>query len=64
MSAPAPVAVDAGLGQLVSPPPFAGPSLWVLTSQVLLRGLSAPLATPLGALVAVARVVTNVGEYK
>lgn len=36
----------------------------LLTSQVLLRGLSAPLATPLGALVAVASVVTNIGEYK
>ncbi|XP_019327498.1 PREDICTED: coiled-coil domain-containing protein 33 [Aptenodytes forsteri] len=32
--------------------------------EVLLRGLSAPLATPLGALVAVARVVTNVREYE
>ncbi|XP_074012128.1 coiled-coil domain-containing protein 33 [Numenius arquata] len=32
--------------------------------EVLLRGLSAPLATPPGALVAVARVVTNVQEYK
>ncbi|KAM7102986.1 coiled-coil domain-containing protein 33 [Ciconia maguari] len=32
--------------------------------EVLLRGLSAPLATPLGALVAVARVVTNVQEYE
>ncbi|NXQ91854.1 CCD33 protein, partial [Nyctibius grandis] len=32
--------------------------------EVLLRGLSAPLATPPGALVAVARVVSNVQEYK
>ncbi|KAM6196100.1 coiled-coil domain-containing protein 33 [Sarcoramphus papa] len=32
--------------------------------EVLLRGLSAPLATPAGALVAVARVVTNVREYE
>ncbi|KAM6301762.1 coiled-coil domain-containing protein 33 [Podargus strigoides] len=32
--------------------------------EVLLQGLSAPLATPTGALVAVARVVTNVQEYK
>ncbi|XP_065703491.1 coiled-coil domain-containing protein 33 [Patagioenas fasciata] len=32
--------------------------------EVLLRGLSAPLATHHGALVAVARVVTNVQEYK
>ncbi|KAM6060446.1 LOW QUALITY PROTEIN: coiled-coil domain-containing protein 33 [Theristicus caerulescens] len=32
--------------------------------EVLLRGLSAPLATPLGALVAVARVVTNIREYE
>ncbi|XP_040456158.1 coiled-coil domain-containing protein 33 [Falco naumanni] len=32
--------------------------------EVLLRGLSAPLASPPGALVAVARVVTNVQEYK
>ncbi|XP_010570545.1 PREDICTED: coiled-coil domain-containing protein 33 [Haliaeetus leucocephalus] len=32
--------------------------------EVLLRGLSAPLAAPPGALVAVARVVTNVQEYK
>ncbi|CAM9400582.1 unnamed protein product, partial [Bubo scandiacus] len=32
--------------------------------EVLLQGLSAPLATPSGALVAVARVVTNVQEYK
>ncbi|XP_065498180.1 coiled-coil domain-containing protein 33 [Caloenas nicobarica] len=32
--------------------------------EVLLRGLSAPLATHRGALVAVARVVTNVQEYK
>ncbi|KAM6257514.1 coiled-coil domain-containing protein 33 [Porphyrio hochstetteri] len=32
--------------------------------EVLLRGMSAPLATPLGTLVAVARVVTNVQEYK
>ncbi|XP_059680090.1 coiled-coil domain-containing protein 33 [Gavia stellata] len=32
--------------------------------EVLLRGLSAPLATPPGALVAVVRVVTNVQEYK
>ncbi|XP_035755394.1 coiled-coil domain-containing protein 33 [Egretta garzetta] len=32
--------------------------------EVLLRGLGAPLATPLGALVAVASVVTNIGEYK
>ncbi|KAM9375087.1 coiled-coil domain-containing protein 33 [Phaethornis superciliosus] len=32
--------------------------------EVLLRGLSAPLATPPGALVAVARVVTNMQEHK
>ncbi|KAM4661646.1 coiled-coil domain-containing protein 33 [Amazona ochrocephala] len=32
--------------------------------EVLLQGLSAPLATPPGPLVAVARVVTNVQEYK
>ncbi|NWH42638.1 CCD33 protein, partial [Fregata magnificens] len=32
--------------------------------EVLLRGLSAPLATPVGPLVAVARVVTNVREYE
>ncbi|KAM6125471.1 coiled-coil domain-containing protein 33 [Phoenicopterus ruber ruber] len=32
--------------------------------EVLLRGLSAPLATPVGALIAVARIVTNVQEYK
>ncbi|XP_064014245.1 coiled-coil domain-containing protein 33 [Pogoniulus pusillus] len=32
--------------------------------EVLLQGLSTPLATPSGALVAVARVVSNVQEYK
>lgn len=32
--------------------------------QVLLQGLSAPLANPPGALVAVARVVTNIREYE
>ncbi|KAM6388110.1 LOW QUALITY PROTEIN: coiled-coil domain-containing protein 33 [Pluvialis apricaria] len=32
--------------------------------EVLLQGLSAPLATPPGPLVAVARVVTNVQEYE
>ncbi|XP_075287410.1 coiled-coil domain-containing protein 33 [Opisthocomus hoazin] len=32
--------------------------------EVLLRGLSAPLATPSGPLVAVARVVTNIREYE
>ncbi|XP_063203337.1 coiled-coil domain-containing protein 33 [Chroicocephalus ridibundus] len=32
--------------------------------EVLLQGLSAPLANPPGALVAVARVVTNIREYK
>ncbi|XP_054254951.1 coiled-coil domain-containing protein 33-like, partial [Indicator indicator] len=32
--------------------------------EVLLQGLSAPLASPSGALVAVARVVTNVQQYK
>ncbi|XP_061206000.1 coiled-coil domain-containing protein 33 [Neopsephotus bourkii] len=32
--------------------------------EVLLQGLSAPFATPPGPLVAVARVVTNVQEYK
>lgn len=63
---PAPAAPDAGLGQL-SPPTFADPSPSPsppATSQVLLQGLSAPLANPPGALVAVARVVTNVQEYK
>lgn len=58
---PALAAVDAELKQIFFPPHLLTPSP---TSQVLLRGLSAPLAAPPGALIAVARVVTNVQEYK
>lgn len=62
---PALPAVDAELRQIFFPPHLLTPLPWTPpTSQVLLRGLSAPLAAPPGALVAVARVVTNVQEYK
>ncbi|XP_069653918.1 coiled-coil domain-containing protein 33 isoform X2 [Haliaeetus albicilla] len=62
---PALPAVDAELRQTFFPPHLLTPLPWTPpTSQVLLRGLSAPLAAPPGALVAVARVVTNVQEYK